>query len=136
MSYIFGSKGYYFKQLWHLSITKIHTLQVQNNKHSEVQRYFIKTEKLRVQQTFTCSKSTTETCGIKKCKKCSKFKINTTERHWRRVSRVSMVDFEQVNVSWVSLLSLFLKLSPSQRNFLFIDFNLPLSAGKSRAHSN
>ena len=49
----------------------------------------------------------------RKCKICSKLTIKTPERHhWCRsyftpFSRVSIVDFEQVNTSWVSYLLFF-----------------------------
>ena len=65
------------------------------------------------QLTFTCSKSTIET--LEKCVKYVQSQQNkkTEQRHWRRSGvsvtfelftpsyGVSIIDFEQVNVSWV-----------------------------------
>ena len=46
---------------------------------------------------------------IKKCETCSKLKIKTPERHWRRSAvfdfDFDVVDFEQVNVIWVHALN-------------------------------
>ena len=54
------------------------------------------------QLTFTCSKSTTEKTR-KRCEICSKLTIKTPERRqcFTPFSTVSIVDFEQVNVSWL-----------------------------------
>ena len=70
----------------------------------------------KIQLTFTCSNSTIKT--LEKGVKCSTLTIKTPERrqwrhsdvfivnfkHFTPFSRVSIVDFEQVNVSWVGAL--------------------------------
>ena len=50
------------------------------------------------QLTFTCSNSAIETLK-KRCGICSKLTIKTLERSQRLFSSVSIVNFEQVNVS-------------------------------------
>ena len=82
-----------------------------------VKRSSWKTSGNTSQLTFTCSKSAIEALS-KGCKLYSKLTIKTPERrHWRRSGvfivnfnhishpffSVSIVNFEQVNVSWFSL---------------------------------
>ena len=55
------------------------------------------------QQTITCSETAIETPKKKRSEICSKLTIKTPERrHFTLFSSISIVDFEQANVNWIS----------------------------------